>query len=126
MTGMQQWGAFGFGLVIGWFLYFVNRYRKDDVTFGDLTTIIGAVGGAAVTALFGQASADLFGAYGIGLATGFFLYFVVLIVLVAGSKNFNADYFLDGRRKMLAPDEYLPDGIRLGTIAMDADVTTTR
>ncbi len=121
MTGMQQWGAFGFGLVIGWFLYFVNRYRKDDVTFGDLTTIIGAVGGAAVTALFGDASADLFGAYGIGLATGFFVYFLILVALVAGSKNFNADYFLDGRRKMLAPDEYLPDGVRVAPIAMDDD-----
>ncbi len=99
---MTQWGAFGFGLVIGWFLYFVNRYRRDDVTFGDLTTVIGAVGGAAVTALFGDASPDLFGAYGIGLASGFFGYFIVLIMLVWSSKNFDTDYFLDGRR--IGPD----------------------
>jgi hypothetical protein len=50
---LSQWGAFGFGMVLGWFLYFVNRYRRGDVGLGDLTTVIGAIGGAAVTALFG-------------------------------------------------------------------------
>ena len=26
-TGFEKWGAFAFGAVIGWFLYFTNRYR---------------------------------------------------------------------------------------------------
>jgi hypothetical protein len=96
-SGIQLWGAFAFGLMLGWFLYFLNRYRKE-VTLADLTTVIGAVGGAAILALF-PAKTDLFGAYGIGLAIGFFGYFVVLLVLVAKSENFNVDFLIDGRRK---------------------------
>jgi hypothetical protein len=119
MNGLAQYGAFGFGLVLGWFLYFVNRYRKDDVALTDLTTVIGAVGGAAVTALFGEGKADLFGAYGLGLAVGFFAYFLVLIALVANSANFNSDFFLDGRRKRLAPDEEIPKDVRTTTAAFD-------
>ena len=118
---LQQIGAFCFGLVVGWFLYFVNRYRSDNVTFGDLTTIIGAVGGAAVTTLFGAASADLFGAYGTGLAAGFFGYFLVLIILVWASKNFDADYFLDGRRIGTDGVMFIPDEVRKAVIAMDDD-----
>ena len=26
---MNEWGALCFGLVIGWLLYFVNRYRRS-------------------------------------------------------------------------------------------------
>ena len=121
---MQHYGAFGFGLVIGWFLYFVNRYRKDDVTFGDLTTIIGAVGGGAVTALFGEAGPELFGAYGVGLAAGFFGYFLVLIILVVASKNFTADYFLDGRRIGTDGLMFIPDEVRKAVMAMDDDSAT--
>jgi hypothetical protein len=91
-------GAVGFGLVIGWYVYYVNRYRKGDVQIGDITTLIGAIGGAAVLALF-PGSSDLFGAYSIGLAVGFFLYFLTLIILVGKSDNFDSDWFLDGRRK---------------------------
>ena len=98
-----QWGAFSFGLILGWFLYFINRYRTGDVQFSDIATVIGAVGGAAVLSLF-PAGTELFGAYGIGLAVGFFLYFIVLLGLVSKSENFNADWFLDGRRKNPPPD----------------------
>lgn len=90
-------GAFAFGAVIGWYLYFINRYRKGDVSIGDITTVIGAVGGGAVLALYSKDS-DLFGAYGAGLAVGFFGYFVSLIILVSRSTDFNTDWFLDGRR----------------------------
>jgi hypothetical protein len=82
-------GALGFGAVIGWYLYFINRYRKADVQIGDLTTVIGAIGGAAVLKMFDQgAKADYFGAYGIGIAVGFFGYFLVLVFLVGHSKAF--------------------------------------
>jgi hypothetical protein len=95
-------GAFGFGLVIGWFVYYVNRYRKDDVQLGDVVTLVGAIGGGAVLALF-EAKSELFGAYGVGLACGFFGYFVILVILVWSSsrstKNFTWEWFLDGRRK---------------------------
>jgi hypothetical protein len=96
-SGLQWWGAFAFGIVIGWFLYFLNRYRKN-VSLADLTTVIGAIGGAAVLTLF-PAKSDLFGAYGVGLAAGFFGYFLVLVVLVARSENFGIDFLIDGRRK---------------------------
>jgi hypothetical protein len=99
---LKQWGALAFGVVIGWFVYYVNRYRKGDVQMSDITTLIGAVGGAAVLALF-EAKSDLFGAYGIGLAIGFFVYFLVLIILVGHSSNFDSDWFLDGRRRDPGP-----------------------
>jgi hypothetical protein len=103
-TALQLWGAFSFGAVLGWYLYFVNRYRKDAVALTDLATLLGAVGGGAVLALF-PAGTDLFGAYGVGLAAGFFLYFIALCVMVWASPNFDRDWFLDGRRKSPAGDQ---------------------
>ncbi len=95
---LVQWGAFSFGLILGWFVYYLNRYRTGDVQFSDIATVLAAVGGAAVINLF-PAGSDLFGAYGIGLAVGFFGYFLLLIALVSASKNFDSDWFLDGRRQ---------------------------
>lgn len=118
-TNLQLAGAFGFGLLIGWYVYYINRYRKGDVQFSDLSTVIGILGGGAILALF-PAKTDLFGAYGVGLAVGFFSYFAFLLVWVRISKNFNVDWFLDGRRKKLAPDETAA-GIRRTVTAMGAD-----
>lgn len=101
-TTLQVIGAACFGAIIGWYVYYINRYRKGDVQLGDLVTVIGVIGGTAVLALFPQGT-ELFGAYGIGLAIGFFGYFLVLIILVTVSRNFDSDWFLDGRRT-------LPDG----------------
>ena len=33
-------GAAGFGAIIGWYVYYINRYRKGDVQFSDLTTLV--------------------------------------------------------------------------------------
>lgn len=104
---LELWGAGGFGAIIGWYVYYINRYRKGDVQFSDITTLIGAVGGAAVLALF-PAGTALFGAYGVGLFAGFFGYFLVLAILVKVSPNFNVDFFLDGRRKKPSGDDYIP------------------
>jgi hypothetical protein len=104
---LQLFGAGGFGIVIGWYLYFVNRYRKTEVNLNDLVTLIGALGGGAVLTLF-PARTDLFGAYGIGLFVGFFGYFLTLIVLVKTSDNFDFDWFLDGRRKRPQEPSYIP------------------
>jgi hypothetical protein len=98
-SGIQIAGAICFGTLIGWYVYYINRYRKGDVQLSDLVTVIGTIGGGAVLALF-KAGTDLFGGYGIGLAIGFFGYFIVLIFLVGISKNFDVDWFLDGRRKV--------------------------
>ena len=106
---IQLLGSGGLGFVIGWYLYYIHRYRRSDVRISDLLTLVGAIGGGAATALF-PAKTDLFGAYGIGLFAGFFSYFLVLIILVATSKNFNADWFLDGRRKKPEDPFVIPDG----------------
>lgn len=99
VSTIQLIGAGCFGAIIGWYVYYINRYRKGDVQLSDLVTVIGAIGGGAVLVLF-PAGTDMFGAYGIGLSIGFFGYFFSLICLVAISKNFDSDWFLDGRRKI--------------------------
>ena len=104
---IQLWGAGAFGTVIGWYIYYINRHRRADVSATDLVTLIGIIGGTAVLALF-PAQSDLFGAYGLGLAIGFFGYFLVMVLLVAISSNFGVDYFLDGRRKKPTGDYYIP------------------
>lgn len=104
---VQMVGAGCFGAIIGWYVYYINRYRKADVQLGDLVTVIGVIGGAGILALF-KPESDLFGAYGIGLAAGFFGYFGTLVVLVALSKNFDRDWFLDGRRRDPAGNWLIP------------------
>jgi hypothetical protein len=96
---VQLIGAGCFGAIIGWYVYYINRYRKTDVQLSDLVTLIGVLGGGAILKLF-PGQSDLFGAYGIGLAIGFFVYFFILVILVGVSKNFDTDWFLDGRRKI--------------------------
>jgi hypothetical protein len=102
-------GAAAFGALIGWYVYYINRYRKSDVQFSDLTTIIGILGGAAVLNLFPSAT-PLFGAYGIGLFVGFFGYFVSMLLLIRSSVNFDADFLLDGRRRELTGTGYYIPG----------------
>lgn len=107
---VQLLGAGGFGALIGWYVYYINRYRKGDVQFSDLVTLVGILGGGSVLALFPQRS-DLFGAYGIGLFTGFFGYFAVLFLLVRASTNFTIDWFLDGRRTRPTEPVFVPGEI---------------
>ena len=115
---LEEAGGLGFGLVVGWFLYFVNRYRRSEASFTDITTILGAVGGAAVTSLFANGT-RLFGAYGVGLAIGFFSYFIVLIVMVGLSRNFGVDYFLDGRRIGPGDGEAIPGQVQAPSFSFD-------
>jgi hypothetical protein len=101
---LQIAGAIGFGALVGWYVYYVSRHRTDKVTISDLGALVGAIGGAAILAIF-PAKSDLFGAYGIGLFAGFFGYFLVMVFCVVKSAKFKAEWFLDGRRKKLADDE---------------------
>jgi hypothetical protein len=102
-------GAAGFGAVIGWYVYFVNRYRVGEVGLGDLASLIGIIGGGTILALF-PAGTVLFGAYGIGLGLGFFGYFVVLLIMVSRTNKFGVEWFLDGRRVRPRENEIIPQG----------------
>lgn len=120
---LQLLGAGGFGALIGWYVYYINRYRKADVQLSDLVTLVAIIGGGAILAIF-PAQTDLFGAYGIGLFSGFFGYFLALIILVSISKNFGLDWFLDGRRRKLADTDYIPDGVHpTGTAMTPGDLS---
>lgn len=67
-------GALCFGLVIGWVTYRTLRRTGETVAVSNIATVIGAVGGAAVVALYTK---DLFAWYSIGLALGFFMYLIL-------------------------------------------------
>jgi uncharacterized membrane protein YeaQ/YmgE (transglycosylase-associated protein family) len=68
-------GALCFGLVIGWVTYRTLRRQGESVALSNIATVIGAVGGAAVTARFD--TKEIFAWYSIGLAVGFFLYLIL-------------------------------------------------
>ncbi len=119
-TTIMLLGAGCFGLIIGWQVYLINRYRTAAVDFGDLATVIGIIGGGAILSLF-PAGSELFGAYGIGLALGFFSYFIMLLALVSRSKNFDSDFFLDGRRKSLGSGSEIPEGTAASGRGMGED-----
>jgi zinc transporter ZupT len=68
-------GAVLFGIVVGWTAYRTLVRTTSSAQISDLATVIGAVGGAAVTGLFNNE--HLFGLYSIGLAGGFFAYILV-------------------------------------------------
>jgi hypothetical protein len=72
-------GAFFFGLLLGWILYRTLRLQAGANGVAEIASIIGALGGAAVLALF--KSDVLFGWYATGLLIGFFVYFVLDLLL---------------------------------------------
>jgi uncharacterized membrane protein YeaQ/YmgE (transglycosylase-associated protein family) len=77
---IQFIGGLAFGAVVGWVTYFILR-RAQPKTLSDITTIIGAIGGAAITGLFTKGETG-FAGYAIGLAIGFFVYYVVYRMIV--------------------------------------------
>jgi hypothetical protein len=72
----QTLGAHLFGAVVGWVTYYTLAHSKSHGV-KDIAVVIGSVGGAAVLSLF-PAQTSLFGAYGVGLAAGFFTYWAIL------------------------------------------------
>ena len=78
-------GALCFGLVVGWVVYRTLRRRGDQAALSDIATVIGAVGGGVVTAIF--KSENLFGWYSIGLAIGFFFYLIVMLFVDGGEET---------------------------------------
>ena len=76
---LTGWGALCFGLVIGWVTHRTLRRKEEKAALSDISAVVAAVGGAAVTAIFKLG--DMFAAYCIGLAIGFFVYFIVGLIL---------------------------------------------
>jgi hypothetical protein len=68
-------GAALFGVVIGWITYRTLRRREGAAALSDISTVIAALGGAAIMAIF--KTPELFGYYCIGLFAGFSLYFII-------------------------------------------------
>lgn len=72
-------GSVLFGVVIGWVTYRTLIRRAGAVDLSDIATVIGAVGGGAVLAIFDDD--HLFGLYAIGLAVGFFAYLALFFAV---------------------------------------------
>ncbi len=79
MSSTADVGALLFGIVVGWVTYRTLIRSSAGVQLSDIATVIGAVGGAAVTGLFNNK--HLFGLYAVGLAAGFFAYLLVFWLL---------------------------------------------
>jgi len=78
-------GSMCFGAVIGWITYYTMRKNTKPRTLSDITVIISALVGPAVLAVFPapeEGKQTMFGYYGIGLSTGFFLYFVIFVAML--------------------------------------------
>src|ERR1043166_6577319 len=69
MDSFAGWGAFCFGLVVGW-ASSGSYVGQDKVTLKWISSLIGIVGGAAVVGLFNLP--PLFGVCCIGLSVAFF------------------------------------------------------
>ncbi len=86
---VSEIGAVCFGLVVGWVTYRTLRRATEKVAISDVATVIGAVGGAAVTTTF--AGPELFGWYSIGLAAGFFGYLFFAVTVLKDTEWLSGD-----------------------------------
>lgn len=75
---VQNVGAVVFGVVVGWITY-RTLVRGKTAQISDLATVIGAVGGGAVTTVFKDTF--LFGLYCVGLGAGFFAYLAIFGII---------------------------------------------
>jgi hypothetical protein len=71
-------GTICFGLLIGFITYRTLIRTTASASISDLATVIGAVGGGAVTAIV-KPHTSLFGWYAIGLLVGFVAYGLLYI-----------------------------------------------
>ena len=78
-------GALCFGVVVGWITSRTLR-RSTPGGLSDIATVIGAVGGAAITGIY-KPSTDSFGYYSVGLMVGFFVYLILAIVTAKQEGN---------------------------------------
>lgn len=84
---MLTFGIVCFGLLIGFITYRTLARTTDNASISDLATVIGAVGGGAVTAIV-RPQTNLFGWYAIGLLVGFIVYGILYWLLNRGTGEF--------------------------------------
>lgn len=86
MNASLAWGSICFGAVIGWITYYTMRKNTQPRVLSDITVIIAALAGPAILAVFPAPTAankqTMFGYYGIGLAAGFFIYYLLFVLLL--------------------------------------------
>ncbi|NUR61402.1 MAG: hypothetical protein HOV87_22480 [Catenulispora sp.] len=87
-------GVVCFGLLVGYITYRTLIRSTAQAAINDLATVVGAVGGGAVTAIVDPKS-DLFGWYAIGLLAGFIIYGVLYKFI--GDQDFSVVMGIDRR-----------------------------
>jgi hypothetical protein len=80
-------GMVCFGVLIGFITYRTLARTTDSASISDLATVIGAVGGGAVTAIV-RPQTTLFGYYAVGLLAGFIAYGILFWLLNRGTAEF--------------------------------------
>jgi hypothetical protein len=105
---LEYIGALCFGLVVGYVTYRVLVRTTDRSAITDLTAVLAAVGGGAVTGLF-DPQTELFAMYAIGLAVGMAVYGAIFYVL--NGKEATAKV-LAGREVTTAPPPPVPSSER--------------
>ena len=85
MEASVVWGSLCFGAVVGWITYYTMRRNTKPRALSDLTVIVAVLVGPAILTVFpvtlAGARQTMFGYYGIGLAFGFFAYYILFVVL---------------------------------------------
>jgi hypothetical protein len=76
---MSGFGAFSFGLLLGWITYRTLRRRAIAATSKDIGIVVGSLGSGGLAVKF--AAQGEFELYSLGLATGFFAYFLVSLFI---------------------------------------------
>jgi|SRR5829696_995699 len=72
---VSAFGAWCFGVVVGWITYRTLVRKEGGANISDIAAVVAAVGGGVITNLF-VAGTLLFGWYSIGLTVGFFGYLI--------------------------------------------------
>jgi hypothetical protein len=98
-------GALVFGLVVGYLTYRTLVRTTSNAAITDLTAVISAIGGGAVTSLYNPTS-TAFAWYAIGLALGMLLFFFAYWKL--NGKQGLAKV-MSGETTVLTPDRPTPD-----------------
>ena len=93
-------GASFFGAVVGWLAHNVFQ-RAELLNVSWLASMIGVVGGGAVTALFPQGSL-MFGAYCIGLGFSFFARVLTVPITKALAEEMELEKLKETKRQQIA------------------------